>query len=53
MFYPYCPRCEGYNINRIHRGLVRKLIFNVKKRYKCEDCHCVFTNKDWVKKSIS
>lgn len=46
MLAKHCPYCESYNLRRIHRGLIRKIVFQVKHRYQCRECYKKFTNNE-------
>lgn len=34
----YCPRCESFNLKRLHRGYFKKVILKQPVQYICREC---------------
>ena len=34
----YCPKCESFNLKRIHRGYFKKVILKQPVQYQCREC---------------
>ena len=43
--HKYCPSCQSFSIERIHRGFVKKMMKSP-LLYRCRGCEANFTSKD-------
>lgn len=34
----YCPKCDSFNLKRLHRGYLKKVIFKQPVQYICREC---------------
>lgn len=34
----YCPKCESFNLKRLHRGYFKKIILKQPVQYQCRKC---------------
>ena len=41
----YCPKCESFNIRRVHRGLINKFLLNGASQFQCDDCGTKLSEK--------
>ena len=48
----YCPSCNCFQINRVHRGFLKKVVLNSPPIYECQDCEAKFTSKDLEKNEL-
>ena len=48
----YCPSCNCFQINRIHRGFLKKVVLNAPPIYQCQDCDDKFPSKDMEKNEL-
>lgn len=35
----YCPKCESFNLKRLHRGYFKKVILKQPIQYICRSCY--------------
>jgi len=42
----YCPECGSFDIKRVHRGFLKKVILKRAPRYRCRACDNLFSSKD-------
>ena len=35
----YCPDCDSFNLKRLQRGYIKKVILKQPAQYICRECH--------------
>lgn len=48
----YCPKCESFNLKRLHRGYFKKVILKRPITYICRECHTEVSELEIMKNEV-